>query len=296
MTPKEEPKRAKPGSAESIQRNLSCLQKQGHLLVRLGNELADEKEALASSVLSLMMPAIADSCGSLAFLIPNHRFRDAFVTGRTIYLTILNGCFICSQGNQRAERALRHASQKAYRDLRREFKLNDQTIVLGAMSMPDSDSDPRLSAALREYTGRKGREITQWTPESVADQLGKIDSKYGGKVGAMLALAMMVIYRHASEVAHGTLFGVLWSIGATDKKASSIEEFTENRDRHWSSSLAMLLFSLNVSVWALFKIVAKEFPSRHPLYEESDVLLRELISTLDVERNRPIETAEKKRD
>lgn len=268
--------------ADSIRVALSYLQQQGHLLVRLGKELPREDAPVTASVVGLMMPAIADSCGSLALLVPNNRFRDAFVTGRTIYLTVLNACFICALGPKSAERALRHASQKAYRDLDRELKLNNWRLVLQASFKPEGDSDSPLKAALSEFTGAKGQEITQWTPESVIQQLEKVDSTYGGNVAAMLGLSMMMVYRHASEVAHGTVFGVMWAIGATSDKPKSISETELNRIRenHWSSSLTGLLFCLNASISSLFKIVTKEFPWCLSLYQESDVLFQEMMVSL----------------
>ncbi|MDO8432405.1 MAG: hypothetical protein Q7S58_08365 [Candidatus Binatus sp.] len=271
--------------AESVSVALSYLQKQGHLLVRLGNELVDKDAPVTRAVLGFLMPAIADSCGSLSFLVPN-RFRDAFVTGRTVYLTILNACFICALGPKSAERALRHASQKAYRDLDRELKLNDQKIVIRASSKPKADSDPRLKAAIDEFTWPKGREITQWTPESPVQQLETIGSKYGENVAATLGLSMMMLYRHASEIAHGTLFGVMWSVGVTSSRPRSISEPDVNRMRedHWSSSLEGLLFCLNASIATLFKIVSIEFPSCIDLKQESDALYQGLMVALGLRK------------
>lgn len=263
-----------PSPAESVKLGLSFLQKQGHLVVQLGKRLAEEPQNVCGPVLGLMMPAIGDSCGSLWFLIPNKRFRDAFVTGRTVFLTILNACFICSQGSGLAEKALRHAKQKAYRDLNRELRINARRIVLARSGRVRPDAD--LEAAIREFTGTKGQELQQWTSESVREQLEKIDAKYGGNVAAMLGVAMMSVYRHASEIAHGTLFGVLWSIGATEKIPRSETEASEVQQRHWQSALNALLFSLNAAMWCLFQIVSRDFPKLRDLADESDGLFREL--------------------
>lgn len=265
-------------SADSVEVALSQLQRQGHLLISVGKKLLHKDASATAAVLGFMMPAVADSCGSLWFLVPNHRFRDAFVTGRTLYLTVLNACFICALGPKSAERALRHASQKAYRDLDRELKINNWRFAIRASSKPEADSDPRLKAAIGEFTWPKGREITQWTPESVTHQLEKIDSKYGGNAAKKLGLSMIMVYRHASEVAHGTLFGALWSVGLTTSKASSISEAAVNsmREKHQISSLVGLLFCLNVSVSTLLNIVSREFPSCLSLYQESDALFQKL--------------------
>jgi hypothetical protein len=276
-------RQAELSAAESVKLGLSFPQKQGHLVVQLGKRVAEQPENVCGPVLGLMMPAIGDSCGSLWFLIPNNRFRDAFVTGRTIFLTILNACFICSQGSGLAEKALRHAKQKAYRDLNRELRINERKIVLAYSGNVSVDAD--LDAAIREFTGAKGQELPQWTSESVREQLEKIDAKYGGNLAAMLGLAMMSVYRHGSEIAHGTLFGILWSIGATQKMPKSETELSEIQQGHWQSALNGLLFSLNAALWCLFQIVSREFPTLRELADESDVLFRELRTALVPEKS-----------
>lgn len=270
------------GPIESVELGLSALQKQGHLVVRLGPRLAEETENLCGPVLGLLMPAIGDSCGSLQFLVPNKRFRDAFVTGRTLFLTILNACFICSQGSALADKALRHAKQKAHRDLNRELRINERRIVFGYSG--HVPTDPGLDAAIREFT-RKGREIPQWTSESERTKLEKIDAKYGGNLADMLGIAMMCVYRHASEVAHGTLFGVLWSIGATEKMPKSETEAREIQQRHWQSELNTLLFSLNAALWCLFQIVSRDFPKLRDFADQSDALFGELRHMLVPEKS-----------
>lgn len=272
-------------SAESLEIALSHLQRQGHLLISAGKKLLYKDAPVTAAVLGFMMPAIADSCGSLWFLVPNRRFRDAFVTGRTVYLTALNACFICTLGPKAAERALRHASQKAYRDLDRELKLNNLRFAFRASSKPEADSNPQLKAAIAEFTWPKGREITQWTPESVTQQLEKIGSKYGDNVAGKLGLSMMMIYRHASEVAHGTLFGAMWAVGITTGKPSSMSEAEVSRmtEEHQTPSLVGLLYFLNLSISTLLKIVAKEFPSCLSLYRESDALYKELHAALGLQ-------------
>lgn len=179
---------------------------------------------------------------------------------------------------------LRHLQdpEVAYRDLDRELKLNNWKFAHRASSKPDADINPQLKAAIDEFTWPKGEEITQWTQESVIQQLEKIGSKYGDSVAAKLGLAMMMVYRHASEVAHGTLFGALWTAGITTGRPSSISEaeVIRMRDEHQISSMVGLLYFLNLSVSTLLKIAAKDFPSCLSLYQESDALYQELHTAL----------------
>jgi hypothetical protein len=97
---------------------------------------------------------------------------------------------------------------------------------------------------------------------------------------------MLMLYRHASGVAHGTLFGVMWSVGVTSRRprSISISDVNKMREDHWSSSLKGILFVLNASIATLLKIVSKEFPSCIALELEFDALYRGLMVDLDVRK------------
>ena len=269
---------------KAVKIGLSFLMKQAFLVVRLKDLLAQmvgETDNACVPVLSFMVSGIYDSCGTLWHLVPNGRFRDAFVTGRTIFLTVLNACFICAQGKRSAERALRHAKQKAYRDMNRELRINDLSVVLACSDRAPINAD--LDAAIREFTDRRGQEVKQWTPESVNRQIEIIENKYGKRVGALLILAMLSTYRHASEIAHGTLFGTLWTYGLTESAPTSTAELTEGRVNLWNSALYALLYTLNTAIMCLFEITSKEFPAICDLAKESQALVHEMNDTLIAE-------------
>ena len=58
-------------------------------------------------------------------------------------------------------------------------------------------SDAELQADLAMFTNKKGREITQWTPETVKERIDAIDSKYGPRASGDLNFGLFSIYRHS---------------------------------------------------------------------------------------------------
>ncbi|MBV1838456.1 hypothetical protein KUA11_14725 [Acetobacter estunensis] len=66
-----------------------------------------------------------------------------------------------------------------------------------------------------EFTSKSGREIASWTPENVYARLKVIYLQFGDSITRGLVFGML-LYRHASEIAHGTLYGILYSWGAME--------------------------------------------------------------------------------
>jgi uncharacterized protein DUF5677 len=272
-----------PDDGETLTVLTSFLDRQGQLVGRTVEQLLEDTDSLdpgsrsLAFALTLLLVGVHESIGSIGLLASNNRARDAFVTGRTIYLTIVNACFIAAQGTESAERAFRHAQQKAYRDLNRNVSFGDKTFSLKFNQQIDLNSHPKLKAAIDEYTGRKGREIRLWTPEGLKEQLEEIDKKYGDHLSRFFGLAQLAIYRHASEIAHGTIFGVLWSMGAATPKPSPAS-ITELR-QHKQADMNMLMFLLNPCVSNLVQIISIEFPSCELIRDESKRLLDELMAS-----------------
>lgn len=216
--------------------------------------------------------AIQDSCDSISVLARQGKMRDCFVLARTVFETIINFCFICAKGDEAARRARRHAMQKAYRDLRRELKINQQKLSLHWSGKIDLSVNPDLQAALTEFTSSKGREITSWTPETVKEQLEAIEAKYGENVATPLQFALLAIYRHASEIAHGTLFGALFALDLTSPSGPPCSP--EVLANHQRQNITMLLLVLGFSISSMLQVLAHELPL-DSLVSESEAAIKD---------------------
>lgn len=212
-----------------------------------------------------LLYSIVDSCESLLILSQRKKskdpkVRDCFVISRTIIETIINIIFILGKGNSAKENARDHWLQKSYRDLNREFKIGDQILRKVWTGEIDLDKNPDLKKAFDKYTVKSGKENTKWTPESITKRLEFIHTKYGSKVSTGLHFSFFHIYRHASEIAHGTFFGGMFALGLTGPKNSNDSEKETILEKR--SQLSTILLMVFLSISSLFKVIAKELPNK----------------------------------
>ena len=208
------------------------------------------------SVVAALVHGVLETADSFGLLVRATKVRDSYVLARTLFETTLTSAFILAGGGPVAERADRHAKQKAYRDLNRESKMAGQTISLMWSGSIDLDQHPELKAAVAEYTGSKGQELRDWTTENAARQIEVVAAKYGSGVGTALQLGLFNVFRHGSEIAHGTLFGVLYVLGITLPTGPPTNEVAY--DRYRCEHLAMLCLVMGCTLSALLHILARE--------------------------------------
>lgn len=221
------------------------------ILVNRTRTQSEDNENSASVVFPFL-DSVIDSADSLRILSCQVKLRDSYVIGRVIYETSVNACFLLTDVAVLFDRAFNHANQKTLRALIREIELSGEKIFSYRMSGAEKlMSRPDNQKALDDYTSRSGREITAWTPENVQQRLEAIHSKFGAKRARGLAFGLL-LYRHSSEIAHGTLYGTLFSWGATEvtaplKSPGDIGKFRENE-------LRLLLKLISYSLESLVSI------------------------------------------
>jgi hypothetical protein len=262
------------GSREATHRIWLMFDKHVQLLAPV-NQMLLEQKGERWEVLVPLMYSVQDSCDSLSFLVQQGKVRDSFVIARTIFETIVNFCFILAGGDTVAGKAKRHAMQKSYRDLKRELDIGGQKLKLEWNGELDLSKNLDLQAAIDEYTSRKGREITSWTPETTVQQLEAVKNRYGGKAIAGLQFTLIAIYRHASEIAHGTLFGALFSPGLTMPQGPP--NSPEAIAHHQRQNISMILLTLGLSISSMLHILSKEI-ELSTLVHDSKIAIEELLN------------------
>ena len=158
---------------------LSALRKQSHILYRLTDSLLPERHTGITKAIGPLIVAAHASCESIILLSRHEKFADALVTARTVLTTAINVCFICAKGQGAAERAMRHAIQKAYRDLDRHVALNGMSLIM-KWHGPIGELGkivPGLESALKDFTTKGGKEKRTWTDENIEQQLGAVAKK-----------------------------------------------------------------------------------------------------------------------
>ena len=169
-----------------------------------------------AQVLPAMLQAAGSSSHTLTLLseAPGLQTRDCYSIARSVIEIAVNICYIIAEGSPAADRALRHARQKMYQDLERESKIGDKIIRLTFSDRLDTSTVPGLKAEIAEFTSRTGRE-KGWVDLSIDERIEAAGQKLGDSVLTSLHFARFMIYRHSSEVLHGTLFSALYFFGIT---------------------------------------------------------------------------------
>ena len=168
------------------------------------------------------------------------------------------------------KRAQRHAMQKSYRNLERSLTINERKIAVCWTGKEVLEKNDEIKAALAEFTDRRGREITLWTPETLKEKIVHIDAKYGKTYSAGLQGGLFGLYRDASDITHGTFFGALILLGLTQPK--KVPDGTDELIAEQRKLICMILLLLSLAINSLVLILAEEF-CLEDVREESDKIV-----------------------
>ena len=242
-----------PNSTDAkFERFLRCFESHIPLVARL-HLASSARTELPWTAICPLLYSILDSADSFRHLVRHNKVRDGYVVARTIYETVVNVCFLLASDSEIAERAWRHAKQKAVRDLDRTIEVGDQAITIRWSGADEIGADPDVQQLLSEFTSSKGREVRDWTQESVPQRIDVVRKRFGRRLSNGLVFGL-ILYRHSSEVAHGTLFGALFALGALEPLGpprSDSELVQRGRDH-----CVRLLLLLDVSLNSLVEITA----------------------------------------
>ena len=202
----------------------------------------------------LMLQAVGVSVHSVLALTRERSMaiRDGFGITRSAVETALNAAYIATAGATQAEQSIRYMRQKRWRDLNRQANFADVKVTAVRNIGRDAGDFPGLEEALAEFTDGKGRERRSWTRLSIEDRIA-IVAKLNRQAGIAFGSAIFAIYRPASELLHGSYYGVnyFWQ-GSRDTPARSAEAFDELWvTEHFVTLLCSLFFSVSGAVTAI---------------------------------------------
>ncbi len=213
-------------------------------------------------VLPAMLQALGSSSNTLVRLSdePGLHSRDCFSVCRSIVEMAVNVCYILAEGEDAAARAQRHAQQKAVRDLDRESSVGGQTIRLRSSALDDLQVPKELEESIEEFTAGSGRE-KGWTDLSIDARCKRVGQVLGSEVLTPLHWARFAVYRHSSEILHGTFFSAVFFMGLTDPSGAPADP-AEWLDRISAQHL-MILMAAVLSLIAVAKAIDAVFGAQH---------------------------------
>lgn len=205
------------GSEELLKEAHQTLTNQLKVIESSFKKLMKSDDEMALNLYTLYF-SIYNSCQSVLILTPHYQVRDIYLTARTIFELTLNIGYIETSGKESLHKAQRHMQQKSYRDLERELNIESIGLMTKTMGLESFKVSSDLQKTIDEFSTKKGFEIRSWTGDNVFKKIEIISEKYGDKIRDILRIGLFNIYRHASEIAHGTLFGLFYIIGSTSMK------------------------------------------------------------------------------
>jgi hypothetical protein len=185
---------------------------------------------------------------------------------------VLNIGYFGVNGESSIIKALQHTHQKSYRDLNREINIKDIKVAIGLKNIENVPVSDELKIALDEFTSQKGFEVRSWTGDNTFKKIELISDKYGKDIGTILTMNLFYIYRHSSEIIHGTLFGTLFSRGMT-KLSHEWPENSEELKKYQNTYISFILQNTILMTYCAIKIIDAHYPLNKDFEEIKKIVI-----------------------
>lgn len=176
--------------------------------------------------------------------IPSGSARDCYPIARSVMEAMINACYVLACGTDVAEQAIRHTKQKYHRDMDRTFVSGEYSLRQRAVGIEDKNLSFDLAAAILEFTSKKGGE-KNWTEKSVTERIFVVGDKLSDVVAYELLGAYAIVYGDASEITHGSLYGINLFFFGRDKTPRSVSDFIDVTKNHTRGIYYALFFALS---------------------------------------------------
>lgn len=218
-----------------------------------------------------MLQALGSSSSTLIRLSdePGLQTRDCFGICRSIIELAVNICYICAEGESAALRAEAHARQKSVRDLERKSSVGDQTIHLRSSALGNVEFPAKVADDLAEFTASSGRE-KGWIDLSIDARCKKIGELLGEEILTPLHWSRFAVYRHSSEILHGTFFGAIYFMGLTDPRGAP--ESREDWVVRLTGQHLMILMAATLALVAVARAVSLTTNTPEPAQQASECI------------------------
>ncbi|GAB5419135.1 MAG: hypothetical protein Crog4KO_06430 [Crocinitomicaceae bacterium] len=258
------------GSREHLEWGQVALFEQTKLLEQVHNRIIDSSDS-RSIALATTLSSMFETSRSILLLCRNN-VRDSYALSRILLDSALNMAQYAID-EELVDKAIRYSHQKSFRDLFREIDLEDFQIKTNLNDVNEIPLPKNLMEAYEEFTSTKGHELRHWSEESKMSAFKKIEiisTEIDEGIGQVLNLCLFSIYRHASEIIHGTLFGTFYGMGLTLPGSEMVRSKEEYED-HVNNMNSYLMSILNLLLESTLRIVDSCYPIEDVLKESREL-------------------------
>lgn len=209
-----------------------------------------KQDTKINNELFLLLLAVSDSMESLAILSNFNKTRDCYVTSRVIYETTLNILLILSTDFESMDEMIKYTQNEIEQESSRSITTDSEAVFFAFDGI-------KHTVGFTKNNPFKVRNPPTWTKHKIPNRINLIDKKYGKVVSRSLQVAHLTIYRTSSNIAHGTLYGMMQAMGLIHGK--DIKDFTDiNMTEHNFQVITTLLLTILQSVYGLVYALDKE--------------------------------------
>ncbi|WP_179336309.1 DUF5677 domain-containing protein [Winogradskyella costae] len=181
----------------NLEIEIKHLKKQADYYKEAINELSPTQIGYSelTSVIGPILTLNSTTLQSIILLTENKHYRDLIILSRPFFESIINVGFLCAKEQKAVENSKKHAYQKGYRDLFRGIDINGFKIKSGFSDFIkeyEQAAPNEMKEALAEFTTKKGKEVSSWTPETTKTKLEIIGNEYGEYVNGLLTFAFFL--------------------------------------------------------------------------------------------------------
>jgi len=238
-----------------LKNSIKYLSKEVELLEKVHSKIYGTKDGTLVAF-SLLVQGIIDSSKTIIQLIKGRKLRDAYIISRSIFEHSLNIGYFSVKGEEMVEKAYNHSLSKTYGDLRRKIEIGDIKFSIGLTDEVEIEKTERLKKAIEEFTNNKGHEIRTWSDDNTFNKIKLIDEKFGKGISFPFSMCLYYIYRHSSEIIHGTIFGAMFSLGMTQER-NEWPESKQDFDEYYNYRLTLLAQSIILLISSTIHIIGE---------------------------------------
>ena len=215
---------------------------------------ADDSIEGRAKELKAFLGAIVSTAISISRLASEDLLNECTMLSRGFFERTVNFCYllVCNKTDFEEDRL--PTLQKSYRSLQREFSGVDKTMSVSFTGKKDPSSNSVLKKALNKFTSKSGKEIKRFPNLDIPKRLKMIEENSSVNIGFFLHYQSL-FYQDASEALHGSFYGSIFHIGAT--QPSFDRESVDQANIHLQKNLSLLLLDVGTLIDELIKLIAE---------------------------------------
>lgn len=204
--------------------------------------------------------------------------RDLYAIARSCIESLINAAYLIAEENAIAERVIRWVSFREWKHFNRRSGKGDLAVTLTTGDPDRMQAPPEFEEFTR---GRPNEKNFEWTHLSVEGRYLRLHELGHGRAATRFLAAYMNCYQVASEVLHGSRWGVHYFNNAhmPPSQNRTVEEYREGIDKQYNDLLVDLIHACSGYLHTFFKLYNYD-----ALFRREQMLFNEMLGTLGIER------------